>query len=157
MKLYTAFRAVALAFGLCQVTAADGPAAALQDARSPDRVTASDGGLSTLWIVLICLGGVAALAAAGLHDDARGARSRSPLGLTDDSPDKSGRGGRRDALPCAHGQGAAGRRLLATPPTDTSASDRRAVDGKGAPCRRTRSICGLARRPPVHPCRSQGM
>jgi hypothetical protein len=37
MKLYTAFRAVALAFGLCQVTAADGPAAALQDARSRPR------------------------------------------------------------------------------------------------------------------------
>ena len=38
MKLYTAFLAVALAFGLCQVTAADGPAAALQDSRSPDLV-----------------------------------------------------------------------------------------------------------------------
>jgi len=121
MKLYTAFLAVALAFGLCQVTAADEPAAGVQDARSPDLVApaaaaaqdlarpasqdlrtpdqvapagasqdlrapdqstsaasvlaspiaatdaiaTSGGGLSTLWIVLLCLGGVAALTAAG--------------------------------------------------------------------------------------------
>jgi hypothetical protein len=121
MKLYTAVLAVALAFGLCQVAAADGPATVVQDARSPDLVApaaaasqnpqtpasqdlrtpdqvtpagvsqdfrapdqstsapsvlaspvaatdaiaTSDGGLSTLWIVLICLGGAAALVAAG--------------------------------------------------------------------------------------------
>ena len=121
IKLYTASLAVALAFGLCQVAAADEPAAVVQDARSPDLVApavaasqnpqppasqdlrtpdqiapagvsqdfrapdqstsapsvlaspvaatdaiaSADGGLSTLWIVLICLAGVAALAAAG--------------------------------------------------------------------------------------------
>jgi hypothetical protein len=143
MKPHTAFLAVALAFGLCQVAAADAPAAGVQDARSPDlvapavatpqdlrapdqvaavattqdlraadqvapadatqdlrapdqvaaaaatqdlrapdqstpapsglaspveatdAVSTSGGGLSTMWIVLICLGGAAALAAAG--------------------------------------------------------------------------------------------
>jgi hypothetical protein len=30
-----------------------------------DAIATSGGGLSTMWIVLICLGGVAALAAAG--------------------------------------------------------------------------------------------
>jgi len=38
MERYTAFLAVALAFGLCQVTAADGPAAS-PDARSLELVT----------------------------------------------------------------------------------------------------------------------